>query len=243
MKIDVTFTPSELARTDLRERTVVVLDVVRASSTIAQGMASGAAAFVPVRSVTAARRAARQYPPAVRLLGGERDGVRIPGFDLGNSPREFTAARVSGKTIVFTTTNGTAAISAARAAQRTYIGAFVNLAAVADCLLREDADVTLAAAGRRDRPVLDDVACAGAFIQALQQKVGCELTDSAKIALRLWEPYQGRVRDLLADSASGRALIHIGYDLDLDFCGQTSVLNVAPRVLEGKVGVDRQFIA
>ncbi len=237
MKIDATFTPSELARADLRDRTVVVLDVVRASSTIAQGMANGAAAFIPVRSVTAARRAARQYPPAVRLLGGERDGVRIPGFDLGNSPREYTRERVSGKAIVFTTTNGTAAISAAKAAQRIYVGAFVNLAAVADCLLREDADVTLAAAGRNNRPVLDDVACAGAFIQELQQQLGCELTDSAKIALRLWEPYQGRVRDLLADSASGQALIRIGYDLDLDFCAQIGVLNVAPQVVQGKVGL------
>lgn len=235
MKINVTFTPSELARSDLRDRTVVVLDVIRASSTIAQGMASGAAAFVPVRSVTAARRAARQYPPALRLLGGERDGVRIPGFDLGNSPREYTNERVSMKTIVFTTTNGTAAISAAKAAQRIYVGALVNLTAVADCLLREGADVTLAGAGRSDHPVLDDVACAGAFIHALQQKVRCELTDSAKIALRLWEPYQGRVRDLLVDSASGQALIHIGYDLDLDFCAQIGVLNVAPRVVQGKV--------
>lgn len=237
MKIDVTFTPFELARADLRGRTVVVLDVVRASSTIAQGMASGAAAFVPVRSVTAARRTARQYPPAGRLLGGERDGVRIPGFDLGNSPREYTGERVSGKTIVFTTTNGTAAITAAKAARRTYIGAFVNLAAVVDGLVREDADVTLAAAGRSNRPVLDDVGCAGAFIKAMQQNLQLELADSAKIALRLWEPYQERVRDLLSDSASGQALIHIGYDLDLDFCSQTGVLNVAPRVVEGKVGL------
>lgn len=246
MEIDVTFTPAELARAALRDRVVVILDVVRASTTMIQGIASGCEAFLPVRSVAAARRLARELPEANRLLGGERGGARVPGFDLGNSPWEYLPERVAGKTIVFTTTNGTAAINAARGAGETLIGAFVNLGAVTRRLAQRGSDlptgqagVTLAAAGRGGRPVLDDVACAGMMAQEVVTLLGgsCSLSDAARIAVQASVPYRGRLRELLEESASGRALLSIGYDRDLDFCARLSVLDVVPRVVEGKVGV------
>lgn len=237
MEIDVTFTPAELARVALHGRVVVILDVVRASTTIVQGIASGCEVFLPVPSVAAARRLARGLPAATRLLGGERGGARVLGFDLGNSPWEYLPERVAGKTIVFTTTNGTSAINAARGAGETLIGAFVNLGAVTRRLAQRGSDVTLAAAGRAGRPVLDDVVCAGMMAQEVVTLLGdsCTLTDAARIAVQASVSYRGRLRALLEESASGRALLNIGYDRDLDFCAQLSVLDVVPRVVDGRV--------
>ena len=112
MEIDVTFTPNELGKTSREGRVVVVIDVVRAATTMCTGLANGAAAFLPVRSVTAARRRAQAIPEGQRLLGGERGGVPPAGFDLGNSPLDYTPERVAGQQIVFTTTNGTATLAA-----------------------------------------------------------------------------------------------------------------------------------
>ncbi|MBI2887162.1 MAG: 2-phosphosulfolactate phosphatase [Chloroflexi bacterium] len=237
MEIDVSFTPRELARLEVRRRIVVVIDVVRASTTIVQGLASGGAAFVPVGSVAAARRASGSVPEALRLLGGERGGVRIPGFDLGNSPWEYTPDRVAGKTVVFTTTNGTAAIRAARDPQELLIGALVNLEAVARYLAARATDVVLAAAGQEGRPVLDDTVCAGLLAERLQalSGEGYALSDGARLALGASQPYRGRLREMLEHAASGRALLRIGYQRDLDFCAQLSVLDAVPGVVDGRV--------
>src|SRR3972149_9874236 len=108
MQIEVTLTPAELRATELAGKTVVVIDELRASSTIVQALGNGARAVFPVASIPEARKHAGQMNGV--LLGGERGGLRIPGFDLGNSPSEYTRDRVAGKTIVLTTTNGTRAV-------------------------------------------------------------------------------------------------------------------------------------
>lgn len=239
MHIDVTFTPSDLAGQDKSGRTVVVLDVVRASTTIIQAIGNGCAQVIPTATVEEAREIAAGLPPHERLLGGERGSQRLPGFDLGNSPREYTADRVRGKIIVFTTTNGTNTIHAAEGAERILIGAFANLPAVAEELAGANSSVILAAAGRLDRPVFDDIVCGGMLIQELQRLAtdGITLTDAGMVALHVYQNYEGRILDALRFSASGQNLIGLGeeYQADLPFCAQVGVSNVIPVVQDGRI--------
>ena len=119
---------------ELRGGVAVVIDVLRATSTIVHALAAGAQAIVPCCEVEEARRIAATFPPGKALLGGERRGVMIPGFDLGNSPGDYTAEVVGGRKVVFTTTNGTGALLCAREARRVLTGALSNLGAVVELL-------------------------------------------------------------------------------------------------------------
>ena len=237
MEIDVTFTPAGLKTSRPSGRTVVVIDVVRASSTMVQGLANGCTGFLPVRTVTEARRRALTLSGPPPLLGGERRGVRLPGFQLGNSPLEYTAETVAGRNVVFSTTNGTAAIDASGGAATVVIGSFLNLGAAAEHAVRLGADVTLAGAGAGGRPVLDDVVCAGMLAQRIQELSpgGAVLTDAAQLALLAAQPYQGRLLALLRDSFSGRALLAIGYGQDLEFCARLDALPIVPTLRAGWV--------
>lgn len=237
MQLDVTLTPAELDRLDRRSHIVAVIDVVRASSTMVNGLANGCRAFVPVPSVAAARRTAKVLAPEDPLLGGERGGVAVRGFDLGNSPWEYTPERVRGRTVVFTTSNGTAAIAAGAEAKQVVIAAFVNLEAVARYLSAANSDVTIAAAGRLGRPALDDTICAGFIVHRLVElaKGAHELTDGARLALEVAHGQRGRVRAMLDSAASGRHVTALGLAHDLDFCARIDTFDLVPKVVEGRV--------
>jgi len=237
MQLDVTLTPAELDRLDRHSHIVAVIDVVRASSTMVNGLANGCRAFVPVPSVAAARRTAKVLAPESPLLGGERGGVAVQGFDLGNSPWEYTPERIRGRTVVFTTTNGTAAIAAGAEAKQVVIAAFVNLEAVARYLTAANSDVTIAAAGRLRRPALDDTVCAGLVVERLMDlaKGAHELTDGARLALETARGQRPRIREMLSAAASGRHVTALGLEHDLDFCAQIDTFDLVPRVVEGRV--------
>lgn len=237
MQLDVTLTPSELDRLDRRSHVVAVIDVVRASSTMINGLANGCRAFVPVPSVAAARRTAKVLEPENPMLGGERGGLTVKGFDLGNSPGEYTAGRVRGRTVVFTTTNGTAAITAGAKAKQVIIAGFVNLEAVARYLTAANSDITVAAAGRGSRPALDDTVCAGLIVERVVDlaKGAHELTDGARLALEAARGQRPRIREMLGMAASGRNVTALGLEHDLDFCARLDAFNIVPRVVEGRV--------
>lgn len=237
MHLDVTLTPAELSRLDRHTHAVVVIDVVRASTTMIHGLASGCRAFIPVPSVAAARRTAKALDRSDVLLGGERGGVPVRGFHLGNSPGEYGPDRVGGKTVVFTTTNGTAAIAAATGARAVLIAAFVNLQAVAALLAKDRGDVTIAAAGRQGRPALDDTVCAGLIVHYLIQVAPADytLSDGARLALETGRGQQDRLREMLSQAASGRALTALGFEQDLDFCARLDAYDLVPSVVDGRV--------
>src|SRR5690606_19366866 len=148
VKIEVAFTPAELAGIDLGDRVVVVLDVLRATSTIVEALANGARAVSPVSTVDEAVRLAEALGREGVLLAGERRSLRIDGFDMGNSPLEFTRERVSGKQIVLTTTNGTVAILASATARRVLIASYLNLGAVAEELVHDGGPASIVCSGR-----------------------------------------------------------------------------------------------
>ena len=147
MRLDVFVTPGEIAAPALAGRTVVVLDILRATTSIVEALNAGARSVFPVGSIEEALRLANNFGRDEVLLAGERRCLPIEGFDLGNSPREFTEDRVGGKTIVMTTTNGTAAMALTVNADRVYIGALSNRSAVIDLLVQSEADPVFLCSG------------------------------------------------------------------------------------------------
>lgn len=194
--------------------TVVVVDILRATTTIVQALASGAECIFPVADVEEARSVARRNGNGA-LLAGERGGIAVEGFDLGNSPAEFTKGRCTGRSIVFTTTNGTRAMLHARAAARILIGAFANFSAVCSELLGETADIHILCAGTEGRIALEDTVFAGSVVATLIDRQNLDLNDSARIA---WDAFDGHGSSLASSlelSLGGRNLASVGLAADL----------------------------
>lgn len=238
-QVFVSLVPSLLDASRLEGGSAVVIDVLRASTTVCAALHSGASRVVPFASVDDARRFAERLRDSGEspLLGGERHGVKIEGFDLGNSPLEYTADVVAGRTVVFTTTNGTRALLAAGAADRIYMGTYANLNALGDQLAKDAGDVHLICAGTDGQVTLEDVVAAGEIATALQQRVATLAlgNDEAAIAMALsGTASQDDTRlQALRMSHGGRNLIELGYDADIAHCSKIGSAPVVPVFHEG----------
>lgn len=236
MRIDAILTPGETTAAALAGRTVVVLDILRASSTIVQALSAGARAVYPVASIEEALRLANTFGRDEVLLAGERRCLPIEGFDLGNSPREFTHERVKGKILVMTTTNGTAAMALTVNAARVFVGSMLNLGAVVDELVRAEADPVFLCAGREKHFSLEDAACAGAFVTRLMDARPGDwtLNDGAHAAVALAREF-GTGQRLFELAAGGRSIVDAGLTEDLDFCAQVDVHDLIPVLQERNI--------
>ncbi|HHV61776.1 MAG TPA: 2-phosphosulfolactate phosphatase [Firmicutes bacterium] len=236
MRVDVIFLPQELETRSLDQAVAVIIDVLRASSTIATALANGCEELIPTQTVEEAVEMARSYGRGDFLLGGERKGNKIEGFDLGNSPAEYVPDRVKGKKIIFTTTNGTAVIKAAKGASAILIGSFLNLEAITQYALGLGRDIVFVCAGDGRRFALEDAVCAGMMCDYVC-RVGDNVveSDSCIAARKIYDGFNGRISDALAMSEHGRYLEHIGLGADLGLCGQTNVLDVIPCMSEGHI--------
>jgi 2-phosphosulfolactate phosphatase len=235
--LEVLFTPADftaLKQRDLGETVCVVFDVLRATSSMVTALANGAEAIIPVEEIPEAL-AIRQRQPDV-MLAGERDGVRIQAdltgsiaFDLGNSPREFTAARVRGKTIAMSTTNGTRALRACAGAEAVLVGSFLNLQATADFLESErPANLLLVCSGTRDQAAYEDVLGAGALCDLLWLKFSSgAVADSAVMARQLYRLEQGDLPAAFGQSRNGARLLALPeLREDLPFCARRNTLSI-----------------
>ena len=218
--IDVALCPSEIRRfesIDLSERTAVVFDVLRATSTMITGLEHGVERFFPVETVEAARGRKEQDPNL--LLAGERGGIGLEGFDLGNSPAEFK--QISGKSVVLTTTNGTVALHRVRGAKRVYVGALLNLDALAQVLeIEASAGLLLVCAGTGEDFSLEDAIAAGGLIDRLSHK---SLSDAAVLVKSLYREVSSDLAAYLRQSKNGRALVGIGKAQDVEECARIAV--------------------
>jgi 2-phosphosulfolactate phosphatase len=241
--IDVYLLPVLVEPEQLAGKTVVVVDILRATTTIIHALAAGATQVWPCLEIEEARQIAGRLS-GTALLGGERKGGKIPGFDLGNSPLEYTPATVGGKTVVFTTTNGTRALNRCRQARRVLIGAFVNLSAI--CRELADVDqIVLLCAGTDGSVTREDTLFAGAVVSELASASGGReppeasrapiLNDQAEIARDAW---QSAAADFSADPLSrtlratrgGRNLIGIGQENDIDLAAQIDKFDFVPEL-------------
>jgi 2-phosphosulfolactate phosphatase len=192
-------------------RTVLVVDVLRASTTMIVALAHGAEAIVPVVDADEARQRARALGAGRALLAGERRGEMIDGFDAGNSPAAFTTATIRGRTIVFTTSNGTRALLAARRAAAVGVAALVNLSAAAAWARSDGRDVTVICAGERGRASLEDTVCAGLLVE----RIGGAPGPTAAAATGTARRYAAALDRLAADAPWARHLAAAGHGPDV----------------------------
>lgn len=238
MHVDCALRPSDMP-TDLRDGVVVVIDVLRATTTIVYALQNGARSIIPCEEPDEALAVRERLGTRRVLLGGERDSVRIAGFDLDNSPTSYARENVEGRSIAFTTTNGTRALKRAMhaSAQAVLCGAFVNLSAVIEHLRRLNPQtVLLACAGSEGSMALEDVLVAGAFAGRLASSdAGVTLSDAAKAAVLA---YKGAATDLYAAIASAdhaQTLIRAGFERDIALAAQIDSACVLPMLKDGEI--------
>jgi 2-phosphosulfolactate phosphatase len=221
MKLDVAFHPGSLAEKQERFGTAVVVDVLRASSSIITALENGASSVVPVSSIEEAFSAKARFPEGGVLLCGERGGTKIPGFDLGNSPREYAAGAVGGKILIFASTNGSKAVLAAgRLAERVLIGGFINGPAAARAVQSTKGDCLIACAGRESQFSMEDAVCAGFLAQRILLGSGSDWlpTDEARAAMLLYGHFKDDLTAMAEGSVHGRFLSAIGFGADIPLC-------------------------
>lgn len=217
---EVIYTPQAIGRLperDLSGHLAVVIDVFRATSTIATGLAHGAAAFYPIASVEEGLALKAKNPDV--LLAGERGGEAPAGFDLGNSPRDFTPDRVQGKRIFHTTTNGTQALVAVRGANTVITACWLNLAAVVKFLRTADRPTLLLCAGTGRAFAMEDATLASAILDAL---------DIDHPARSIYRSVAGRFPESLSETRNGRNLQRAKRTGDIEFCIQRNKFDIVP---------------
>ena len=231
MRVSVASVPREFAGET--GTAVVVVDVFRASTTIAAALAAGARFVLPVADVEQAVKLAEPYAENEVLLGGERECQRIEGFHLGNSPREYTREIVAGKVVILTTTNGTQALTAAKDSGAVLVGSFVNFSAVADAAAGHEA-VSILCAGNDGRLSLEDFACAGGLVGWLAKRTS-RLDDAAQAARAAHRHLGTDLAHVLASTEHARRLADLGFRADIDFALKIDSLPVVPRLSEGRI--------
>jgi 2-phosphosulfolactate phosphatase len=247
--LNVHFLPGHIEADSLAGSVAIVIDLLRASSTICQALAAGAKCIVPFLEVGETKAAADRFKRFEIVLGGERHGKVIDGFDLGNSPLEYTPHAVSGKMVLFTTTNGTRALHHARHARRTFIGCALNREAIAEAVATE-ARIDILCAGTDGAVTGEDILAAGAIVQSLVDPdprgdaatmLHFKLDEGAKSAMLQWHDLlkaaqragtsaSEQLAEQMRDTPGGRNLLDIGQEADLAACAQLDRLAIVPEL-------------
>lgn len=238
MKLEVYLTPEGLAPGSLRGLPVIVIDILRTTTTIAAAIAAGVRGIYPVASTDEALRLKRDLGGDT-VLAGERRGLPVPGFDLGNSPREMTPERVRERRVVLATTNGTPALVRAAGARRVLAGAAVNfdaVAAEARTILAEHGRLVFVCAGREGRFAMEDAYAAGRFVVALKhRRRSFELDDGAQAAIAVAERWGKDWLAVLERSAAALMLTALGLGDDVAVAGSQNLYDVVPQLSDGVV--------
>jgi 2-phosphosulfolactate phosphatase len=232
VRVDAVFGVQQLTPQDVQGRVVAVIDVLRASTTIATALAHGAKAVIPFESSEEAVTRSKQLERGAFRLAGERRMLKMEGFDLGNSPLEHTVEAVEGQTVLLTTTNGTKALLAVQGARDVVVASYVNLTGVTTMLraaLRGGADITLVCAGQDRQFALEDAACAGRYVYNISKRLAdVELNDAALAASLIDRKYGDNLMRLFNTAAHGRALAAAGFEGDLAACAAVDSYPVIP---------------
>ena len=235
MRIGVTYGVEDLESRDISGATAVVIDCFRASTSIVAALAAGANAVYPFVAVDDAVEAAAAMGGAV--LGGERGGARIEGFDLGNSPEEYTAEAVAGRNVVMTTTNGTKVLAAAAKAEAVYVGCFVNAGATVRELLSRGGEVVLTAAGTEGYFSIEDALCAGMMIERLCEANEADLEDSSLFARLAYKATGGDVGTYARRGRGASNIRALALDADMDYCLAIDSAPIVAKVLTNPLRV------
>jgi len=236
-RISLSLSPGDLADGILQGHLLVAIDVLRASTTICQALVAGATDILPVAEIEEAKQLAESLGRENTLLCGEREGRIIPGFDLGNSPLEYTPKRVKDKALVMCTTNGTALLARLRSGEEAVIAGFVNAGMVTRYLLRRKDDVAILCAGLLGQFCLEDAVCGGMLVAGLEQRRKVRLSDGAVAGKLLYKRFAKNLLAMLQASNHGFYLTSLGFGPDLEFASRTDACGVLPVFREGRIKI------
>ncbi len=239
MELSLYTHPSDFSETQAKNKTVIVVDVLRASSTIVHACENGVARIIPVASVEDATKLVSTLDRKKTLLGGERDGVQIDGFDLGNSPMEYASKVVKGKTLIFSTSNGTVAITKSASAKEIVLGCFLNLSAVVTHVVSSRAKkVAVLCAGNLGRLSLEDVVCGGYLVDRIVNGTrAATVLDDGAVAARTLANAFSDVGEVVRSSSHGLRLAELGFENDLEFCSRIDKYGTVPIVADGRISL------
>jgi 2-phosphosulfolactate phosphatase len=229
-KLDTCFSPALYEAELHSDSIVVIIDILRATSAICTAFANGVVSIIPVAGVDEAK----EYKNRGFLVAAERDGYVLDFADFGNSPFNFTREKVEGKTIVYSTTNGTGIIKLASAACTIVIGSFLNISALTEWLTRQEKDVVLFCAGWKNRFSLEDTVCAGAMAERLMKSsFFSTICDSTHAAMDLWAMAKDDLHGYIEKAAQRSRLRDKGLDECIGFCLTPDFTEKIPLIKNG----------
>jgi 2-phosphosulfolactate phosphatase len=232
MQIDVIATIGEARSEDMMHKTVIVIDVLRATSTMITALSMGCKGIIPVETVLQAKQLHKEGD----LLGGERFCKKIPGFDYGNSPLEYSHADITGKRIIMTTTNGTRGIQKSSKAEHVLAGSLLNGKACAAAAADFRRDIVILCAGTQDVFSLEDGLCAGQIVDellALHKKMDITVNDLGIAMRSSFLHFKGDLTKTLLGCWNGNRLSKLGFESDIRYCAQLNVTEIVPILEHG----------
>ena len=239
MYISVIPTAQQAQGINFSGQTAVVIDVLRATSVITTALENGAREVIPVKTVDEAQNLYAQCDTAKTLRGGERNALKIEGFDLSNSPLEYKKKVVEGKSLILTTTNGTNAINNIIGADEVVLACFRNGAAVVEHIVglshRGSRDIAIVCAGTESHFSLDDGLCAGMIIELLKQRTEVETDDLGLLLHRFYNESKDNLFGALSGCYHLKRLFTMGFYDDIKFCLETNCVQTVPVLKDGKI--------
>jgi 2-phosphosulfolactate phosphatase len=231
VQLDVFFTPGQVKPGDLAGRLVAVVDVLRASTSIATALGNGARTVIPLEGADEVIVRSKDFTRSQILLAGEQKMLPISGFDLGNSPQAFTPEVVEDKTILITTTNGTRALLGVQGARDIVIASYVNFTAVLTLMkvaAGTNTDIAIVCASEEGSFTLEDAACAGRYVRAIPKRASIEMNDAAVASVLIEKKYGDNIAKVFKESTHGQALQEAGFGADLAACAEVDSYPVVP---------------
>ncbi len=236
MKIDVLLSPHNVDELYFTAKTTVIIDVLRATTTIATALEAGAKEIIPVGSLDFAMKISGAAAGGQTLLCGERNINMIEGFSHGNSPLEYKDENIEGKSIIFFTTNGSKAIVKAKFSENLFLASFNNLDAIVNYLIKLDKDFNIVCSASEGVFCVEDTVCAGKIVsEVLNKKPKCEITDASKAAIVLYEFFGKDLLKMLSECEHGKKLAAKGFSEDIEYCAKLNSNNIIPYFENGSI--------
>jgi 2-phosphosulfolactate phosphatase len=235
MKIDIIISADDIIENKIKDKIVVVIDMFRATSVIVTALSNGCKEVIPYLTIEETLEEARKLERENYILGGERRAVKIEGFDLSNSPLEYTKDIVKNKTVLITTTNGTRTLTKSISAKRIFIGAMINARAIAQKLMQINEDIVIINAGTNGNFSMDDYICSGYIINEMSSyDENLELTDIARTANIIYEANQG-IMSYVKQATHYSVMKSLKLDEDIKYCTKKSVIDIVPEYKDKKI--------
>lgn len=233
MKIDLIISADDIKKEKVLHKSAVVIDMLRATSVITTAMNNGCKRVIPVLTIDEALETAKNIKEEV-ILGGERKGLKIDGFDFSNSPLEYSRDVIGGKTLIMTTTNGTKAIRGSIGASSILIGSVLNARAVAEKLLKLKDDVVIVNAGTYGQFSIDDFICSGYIINCLKEMTAVELSDVAITANYVYEN-NSDIKSFAKFAKHYKRIMELNLQEDFEYCCKKDTIKIVPEFVDGEI--------